>query len=374
MQSMNERQPTLDSQIKKAERDRLLAEAEKIKSEKIKIDLEANLLQKESSLLWFKKKEFWGVFSGSLIAWTAVSFYITFSVVPVSEIHNNQVTLENTKKSDSLYTKERLLNFAYDTLHKRETNLALLTIIVNRQREENNQLKIARIKVDSAYNVFYSAHKKTAGTTKADLERMLVSFKKYFEDYKAKQSEFNSNPIPQSSLNTYGNLGYNSLTTLGSLSANQTIKSDPNSPVFSGYTGVATSIKNDQTDFAKYAMLNLDSTHKVNGFSGFSSNIFLTANTVKVRPLFEGKLIDNAIIHVNEKASLVIEKDLAFELGQFTLDGPLYGEYSFFIKGDVYEVKAIRTNKQFLNSDNNSISFTFASMGVTVIDLVLDKK
>src|ERR1700761_5732716 len=99
----------IDTQIKEAERNKLLSEINKINYEKFKIELECKVLEKQHNSSWFKKKEFWSIFVGTLIAWTAVGFYISYSILPLSqrdiiakEIENLTVKKENIRVGDSL--------------------------------------------------------------------------------------------------------------------------------------------------------------------------------------------------------------------------------------------------------------------------------
>jgi hypothetical protein len=187
------RTPNIENELKSAEKEKLVAETEKVNAEKRKIDLEADELKKEYLRKWIKRKEFWSILIGTLIAWTAVGFYITFFVVPLSEIHVNQATLENSKKSDTLYHKEKQLAIATEEIKKRQSNLVIL-------QKENERQKSLNIKLQQQIEIFYHTINKLSLTTKEDgrIKEETFKLKKYLDSYKTSQNP--SVQVPQSVL------------------------------------------------------------------------------------------------------------------------------------------------------------------------------
>jgi len=112
----------IEDQIKAAERDKLLLEAEKLKAEKEKILNEARALERDYNKRWWQKGESWKPVFAIFIGIGALSFYIIYVVEPLSDIKNKQniikglndeiaytrITLIHEKYVDSVYNLQRI--------------------------------------------------------------------------------------------------------------------------------------------------------------------------------------------------------------------------------------------------------------------------
>lgn len=350
---MAQRQASIERQIREAERDKLLAEIGKVKAETNQIDFECN----ESSKSWIKKKEFWSILVGTLIAWTAVGFYITFSVIPLSEIHNNEVTLENNKKSAALFESERQLHLAYDTLKIKNTNLNIVTLKVAQQKEEVLKLKIARKKLDSSYSVVYQLYSNKRQINANEIQKEIIKFKEYLDDYKQKQSIVTtSTQILPYDLNQFSKANWNT---------NLAAKSQNLSGIEDLYHFSSVSIR--------------DSLPEI----GINS---IFAKTVTIRPLFNGELVKDLTIHVSMKPPsgflsfqtsrlLTSAFDILYNKTGYVTSESLIGECTFEVNGEDYKVSDIKIAGHYFLTNSNHVTINFPdNINKLNIDLLLEKK
>ncbi|GAB3925280.1 hypothetical protein [Mucilaginibacter myungsuensis] len=350
---MEETELTLEQQIKLAEKEKLIAEANKAKAEKRKLDLEAKELKKQQSKLIYQKKEFWSIFLGTLIAWTAVAFY----VIPLAEIHNNQITLDNTKKSDSLYDKERQLKLAYDTLRKRELILIELTNVVNQQRIENSSLKTSRNKVDSTYNALYYTYISEKQINSKTFQITLGKLTTYLDQYKKQKA--NSDIVTD----------FSSYTNLSEWSK----KADKNIPL--GYfAGTSTSTFTSElngNDFLKKSDL----------LQSKSQSIF--ESRVTLRPLYNENIISDLkikIVAIPSKLgsagldfpSWVTNQEVVYSSSNgYAISHLLSGNYKFELDDDRYKIVSTKVNGGLISPGN--VTSVFIPFGQeTIIDLNLN--
>lgn len=336
---MDETNLSLQEQVIVAKRDKLIAETEKAKAEKAKLDTENKELRKEHQKPLWKKKETWSIFAGTLIAWTAVAVYITFSVLPLADIRNNEVTLENTKKSDTLYLKEKQLHLAYDTLHAKAAFLATITTIVNKKDIDNKNLLIARHRVDSSYSVLYKLYTHKHEISHDEVKDEIIQLKNYLDDYKKQlKNESNYSIIRPSTFSSFAS----------------TVSSIPSSTLLQ-YSGTS----------------NIDSIMKIGAFG------FAYSNNIKIRPYYNGVLIKNLTIDISPKSQILsgslirklllnekIQVGYSLDDGYVAKDFDLTGSYVFEINSDEYKVDNIVTSDPLLcSTTDNQITFSsfFAS-------------
>src|SRR5690242_20557879 len=107
---------TIDEQVKIAERDKYLAEANKAITEQARIQFELDELLKESKKEWYRKKEFgyniskWAVGIGFLI------FFINYAVLPATNKNNIELATSVAMANDSLFNRKMELKRSYAIL------------------------------------------------------------------------------------------------------------------------------------------------------------------------------------------------------------------------------------------------------------------
>lgn len=336
----------IDNQLKTAEVEKIKAETERTRFESKKLELESNILAKNQSEHWIKKKEFWAILIGSLIAWTAVGFYIGFGAIPAMEYHNEEVKLENKKNADSIYDKERQLKLAYDTLKARQEYLVTLTNATIKQKNEISRL---HFKVDSIYSAITRLKNSNDLKSRNEIKDGIEELKKYIEDYKSQQKResFTFPLISQSLLPKQSDNFQNSLADYKPVSIGVLPRH---------YWDSIIDQKSDQP---------------------FSTNLGTSgvfSGSVEIRPLFNGTEVKDLTIHVIVKNLTTIEEDINYStFTGYRVNGFLSGTLSFTVKGDEYRIKAIYTSPPTLIEDNN-VHFTSYALGDKKIDLILEKK
>jgi hypothetical protein len=358
---MNKPKLTVEQQVKEAERDKLLAEADKARAEKIKIDLESKeLLEEQSKSWWTKKSNLKGII-GAIIAIPLMAFYFDYVIGPVSEIHNVELTLENAKKSDTLNLKEKQLKQANDTLHQNQIYLSQVAKVVFQEKEANARLRQARHRVDSSNLLLYKLYTRKRSTNYNELHIEIEKFKDYLNDYKHELKEESKIPIYTSYPFT--------------LPSNNVPLKENSVPIFGagGY--------NDR--------FNLDSFKKSIGHQSLGDIGNLSPNDLVIRPLLNGVLIKDLKIRLVRQYILLdgnqifisgedIEVSYA-DNGAYSMQTPV-GDYLFTLNNDAYTITDIRSSNFMIPVNGATVTFskflapTIGSGITNTIDLILQKK
>ncbi len=358
----------IDDELKAAHRDKYLAQAEAAKSQKLLLDLEFKEKAKLYSKSWIKKKETWAILIGTLVAWTAVGFYITTSIIPLSEIHNNQVTLENTKKSDTLYEKEKQLKIAYDTLKHKELNLEVLNRVLNQEKNSNSKLKIARHNLDSSYSVLVRLYKNRHFISLQEIQGQFAEFRKNLNDYQL-QLKAQSNHSTQ-----IDNGFFSSLPNY-----------DPKMISTANYWPISKDIEYTSLDSILGRSFLGQQKNRFSNAPTFSQAI--TLPSITLRPFYNGTLIKNLTIKVYMTTTPLLLSELNYQkswkndffrtveysdLGNYVMVGTFDGTYSFEVVGNDYKVDNIVASDKTLLTMGNIIS-SLGYKGDLTIDLNLVK-
>jgi hypothetical protein len=108
---------TLDEELKEAERQKFLAEAEKARTEQKKIELDYNTQLRDSKRSWFLKEKFWKNFVSIFLGFSILGFYVNFIILPSFQKDNIELSLENSKHKKELSDKELRLQDDSVKLH-----------------------------------------------------------------------------------------------------------------------------------------------------------------------------------------------------------------------------------------------------------------
>jgi len=354
---MNKTESPLEEQIKAAKRDHLLSKIAVAKSEKKKIDLDFAESKKRYSKHWWQNKKVWSILAGTLIAWTAVAVYITFSVIPLSEIHIHQVTFENELKSDTLHDRERQLKLANDTLKAKERYLVILYKTLDQQKLENNKLRVSRHSLDSSYSILYRLYSSKHEVSQSEIKEQFVKFKQYLDDYKQQlKTESNPSTISLANLNP-------------SIRQNWAMPTNYTTPTLEGSPSLDSIMK---------------SWHR-----GESLTLLTLSPKVTMRPLFDGAVLKDLTIRLRSMAQSFLFSSasnqyvspltsdqvttFSFESG-YSNTMALSGSYDCDLQSDNYEIASIRCSNSSVLTSKNHISFLTPSYGDIVFDLILEKK
>jgi hypothetical protein len=105
---------SVEEQMKIAELKKILAETEKTVSEKDKIDFELEELKKESRKPWWIKKAFRNHLISALIGASFIGFYLTYVIVPASNLDKLDLQLQKQKAEQKIYDAQ--LKFSKDSI------------------------------------------------------------------------------------------------------------------------------------------------------------------------------------------------------------------------------------------------------------------
>jgi hypothetical protein len=147
------KRPSVDNEVKIAERDKYIAEAEKAKAEKLKIEFDYQEAKRESSKHWWLTKNFRQQIITALIGVSLIGFYISYVVEPALKIDNIKLSLKNAIDSTTLYNRQIILNKDSIKLKKQQLHQDTLQFLLNNQKIEINRLKVTGHKIDSTAHV-----------------------------------------------------------------------------------------------------------------------------------------------------------------------------------------------------------------------------
>lgn len=135
-------QNSLDEEIKIAERNKYLAETEKVNAEKDKILFELQEAKSESQKNWWQSSKVKQNIIPGLIGLSFLGFYINYAVLPAFQAENLRLNLDNEKVGALLYKKEQKL-FADSVRLKRgiKFNDSLTKLIILQTAELENAKK-----------------------------------------------------------------------------------------------------------------------------------------------------------------------------------------------------------------------------------------
>ena len=150
----------LDDQIKIAERDKNLAEIQKLLAERDKLYFELEETKKESKRKWFKKNAFKQSILLGLIGIGFLGFYITYAVIPAFQVESLHYKLENEKKADSLYKKQKKIDSEDSTLQITIRNTDSFKSELLIKEIQFDSLQKSRHKLDSSVQIIINEYKK----------------------------------------------------------------------------------------------------------------------------------------------------------------------------------------------------------------------
>lgn len=176
----------LEDQVKAANRDKLLEEAKKAKSETEKVEFDLSELKKEVDKNWFIRKD-----SISKIATlfvfviTFLSFFIPFVVVPAFNRDNIELATQNAITKDSLYKQGKILVNKTIALEADSINNYKLSLSLNNKENELAEAIRARKEVDSNYKAVFKLYNENSNknsqklnVAKKNLDRSIRIFTK----------------------------------------------------------------------------------------------------------------------------------------------------------------------------------------------------
>lgn len=150
---------SLEDQVKAANRDKLLAEAAKAKSEKEKVDFDLNESKKDVNQKWiFKKDSISKIATLAIFTITFLSFFIPFVVLPAFNKDNIELATQNAITKDSLYKQGKFLAIETKTLSKESQKNSALSQKLNTKETELKEAVESRKQVDSNYREVFKLY------------------------------------------------------------------------------------------------------------------------------------------------------------------------------------------------------------------------
>lgn len=166
-----------DELKKIAETNKFNAEANKAEAEKLKVDFETAELKKEAAKKWWLKRSFRAQILSVFIGISIIGFYITYVVVPASNVENMSLKLENQKAELRIFNAQKTITLDSQTLAIQIKDTDSLNMILSAEINNNK-------KRDSIY-------KRLIQNYENDKANFSSSFKQLAESAKALDLKYN---------------------------------------------------------------------------------------------------------------------------------------------------------------------------------------
>lgn len=174
----------LEDQVKAANRDKLLAEAEKAKSERKRVEFDLFELQSETNKSWFFKKDaITKIGTSVVLVITFLSFFIPFVVLPAFNKDNIELATQNAITKDSLYKQGKILIDKTKILQSDSVKNFNLSINLQKKEKELAEAIQARKQIDVNYNNVFKLYSEAISKPSQNIisakERLITSLNKF---------------------------------------------------------------------------------------------------------------------------------------------------------------------------------------------------